>query len=508
MSSFGKLEEGGSAGGASAAAEPAAGHGDGGAKGAQGEVHAPKKNDGKSEISGAVFNLANAIIGAGVGGMPYALKEAGFYGGMMLICMVALCSDYTVRLLITLSRKTKSKYYEDLMGSQFGHSGYLFVVGAMGIFAYGAMVAYLIGIGDNMSIVVSQWSGVHLATNPWLKRVTLVTLAICAVLPLAMLKNMAKLSKTSFISLLSVIFILFVVVTRAITGPGDARQPVTPEERELRVFDSQFFPAIGVIAFAFVCHHACFIVFNTLRDNTEERWAKTVHLTLMTATSVMFVLACAAFLTFRGVMNGSFLTNYSYKDSLCNIMRCLFAVAQTLTYPLELFVARHAVHAIVFPAQKWTDQQHLVITLLLWGSSLAIALNVADLGAVLELTGGVAAVSIGFLVPAILHFKMTPELKWKIWENKPSKRAQACVTFARSYFVFVVGVLAMTFTIISMLTHMSEHTAEPHDAFDAGAITFDEYGNPISNGNTGVTQGGAGPNDQEMRRLLLGGGGL
>ena len=79
--------------------------------------------------------------------MPYALKLAGLYGGVLLIAVVACCSDYTVRKIVTLSRMTKSKYYEDLVSSQFGHKGYLFVVGAMGIFAYGAMVAYLMGIG-------------------------------------------------------------------------------------------------------------------------------------------------------------------------------------------------------------------------------------------------------------------------------------------------------------------------------------------------------------------------
>ena len=79
--------------------------------------------------------------------MPYALKLAGLYGGLLLIATVGYCSDYTVRMIVTLSRKSKSKYYEDLVSSQFGHKGYLFVVGAMGIFAYGAMVAYLMGIG-------------------------------------------------------------------------------------------------------------------------------------------------------------------------------------------------------------------------------------------------------------------------------------------------------------------------------------------------------------------------
>jgi sodium-coupled neutral amino acid transporter 11 len=278
------------------------------------------------------------------------------------------------------------------------------------------------GIGDNMSIVVSSWSGTDLHANPWIKRVTLSVISLGAVLPLALLRNMSALSKTSALSISAVLFIILVVLKNATFGAGDAPVPVKESDKALLLIDSNFFPAVGVIAFAFVCHHACFIVFNTLRDNTEARWATTIHLTLLTATSVMWVLAVAAFYTFRGIMTGSFLTNYSYTDPLCNFMRCLFAVAQTLTYPIELFVARHAIHAIAFPAQKWTNEQHYIITLLLWGSSLAIALNVADLGAVLEVTGGIAAVSIGFLVPAILHFKMTPELNWRIWRNKPSKR--------------------------------------------------------------------------------------
>jgi len=421
--------------------------------------------------------------------MPYALKEAGFYGGMILILVVAMCSDYTVRLIVSLGQKAKRKYYEDLCASQFGHAGYVFVVGAMGIFAYGAAVAYLIGIGDNMAIVVSHWSGTDLHANPWVKRVTLSAIAFGAVLPLALLRNMAALSKTSFISICAVIFIIGVVIKNAITGPGDAPVPITPEDRELKFIDSNFFPAIGVIAFAFVCHHACFIVYNTLRDNTEKRWNTTVHATLGVATTVMFILAVAAFYTFRGIMKGSFLTNYSYTDEICNIMRCLFAVAQTLTYPLELFVTRHAVHALMFPAQKWTNQQHYVITLLIWGSSLSIALNVSDLSVVLELTGGVAAVSIGFLMPALLHFKMTPHLDWRIWKNKGSKKLTACREFAFSYFVFIIGVLAMVFTIVTMSAHLMHHEV-PHDAFDPNAEDIANNNGIDSNTNSGPLEFG------------------
>lgn len=295
--------------------------------------------------------------------MPYALKEAGFWSGILLLMVVAMTSDYTVRLLVRLGVKVKKSYYEQLVQSQFGQKGYVAVSAAMGIFAYGAMVAYLIGIGewggggekrgggearreegreglamqcnachvplstinsspvthspllpsflpsllplpasllplvvagDTMSIVVAHWGGIDLHADPWVKRVVLVSLATGAVLPLALLKNMAALSKTSFISLMSVVFILGVVFAQAIGGTGDARVPVTEAERTLHFIDTSFFPAIGIIAFAFVCHHACFIVYNTLRDNTEARWAKTVHLSIGVAWTVMILLAMSA----------------------------------------------------------------------------------------------------------------------------------------------------------------------------------------------------------------------
>jgi sodium-coupled neutral amino acid transporter 11 len=96
--------------------------------------------------------FAAQILGAGVGGMPFALKEAGFWSGCFLMLIVAATSDYTVRLLIRLGQQVKKKYYEQLVQSQFGRVGYLAVSAAMGIFAYGAMCAYLIGIGASRRV--------------------------------------------------------------------------------------------------------------------------------------------------------------------------------------------------------------------------------------------------------------------------------------------------------------------------------------------------------------------
>lgn len=105
----------------------------------------------------------------------------------------------------------------------------------------------------------------------------------------------------------AVVFILGVVVLNAVAGPKEDTKMPQGADRDLLFIDSKFGPAvrpsgarllcwpslpfmhilftplpfvdyssfpvppqIGVISFAFVCHHACFIVYNTLRDNTDR----------------------------------------------------------------------------------------------------------------------------------------------------------------------------------------------------------------------------------------------
>ena len=148
----------------------------------------------------------------------------------------------------------------------------------------------------------------------------------------------------------------------------------------------------------------------------------------------------------------------------------MFSVAQTLTYPLELFVSRHSVHALFFADEKrLTDRQHTMVTLVLWSSSLAIALNVADLSVVLELTGGVSAVFIGFVLPPLLHFKMGG-FSPLIWRNPPGERLAACKELWFSIYVLLFGLLAMTLTVWTIGAELAlGGAAVPKDASMANA---------------------------------------
>ena len=73
-----------------------------------------------------------------------------------------------------------------------------------------------------------------------------------------------------------------------------------------------------------------------------------------------------------------------------------------LTYPMEMFVARHCVIEGLCKGDK-SFKTHLIVTLVLWGLTMLVALLLEDVGVVLELTGAFSASSLGYILPALCY---------------------------------------------------------------------------------------------------------
>ena len=54
----------------------------------------------KSDIGGASSNLVNSIVGAGIIGIPYALKESGLVVGVLLLILVACCAGKDTNIFL------------------------------------------------------------------------------------------------------------------------------------------------------------------------------------------------------------------------------------------------------------------------------------------------------------------------------------------------------------------------------------------------------------------------
>ena len=59
----------------------------------------------KSGILGCTANLVNAIVGSGIVGIPFAIKEVGFVAGILLVILCAILTEKSLRLLIATAKQ-------------------------------------------------------------------------------------------------------------------------------------------------------------------------------------------------------------------------------------------------------------------------------------------------------------------------------------------------------------------------------------------------------------------
>ncbi|CAM9763087.1 unnamed protein product, partial [Ectocarpus fasciculatus] len=172
---------------------------------------------GNSSAAGAVSNLVNTIVGAGIIGLPFALAESGLWAGVFMLCLAAFLTNRSTNMLIVAGEKIGRLNYEELMVDSFGNVGvylYSFFVVLLG---YGAMSAYLILVADTIP-EIAKASGT--TNGPFADRHAVIFMfGIFVVLPLSLLKDLSKLAYTSGISVLADVFLTLIVL---FAGAGEA----------------------------------------------------------------------------------------------------------------------------------------------------------------------------------------------------------------------------------------------------------------------------------------------
>jgi Transmembrane amino acid transporter protein len=112
-------------------------------------------------LIGTSANLVNTIVGAGIIGIPFAVEQSGLVVGLFLLLLVSWMTAKSLRMIVELARNHPQlagkgiSTFEDLMKIPFGEAGKTFMLVSMFVFAYGAMVAYLIIIKDSVPTIIA-----------------------------------------------------------------------------------------------------------------------------------------------------------------------------------------------------------------------------------------------------------------------------------------------------------------------------------------------------------------
>jgi len=380
------------------------------------------KAETKSTVTGASFNLINGIVGAGIVGIPFAVKEAGLISGVVMIVMCAFLTVKSLRLLIETAKHVDVQSYETLLEASFGKFGFYFISIAMLCNAYGAMVSYLMIVKETLPSLLGYDDD-----DEYMGRVTLTVSTLLIIFPLSMQRDMAALAKTSIIS---VCFDLIMVAVVIIVSP--VKQSVAAAGGLAEVVSNStfrpdtFFVGVGVLSFAFVCQHASFIIAGSLERPTKERWGMVTGNALTFCGCLATLCGAIGYLGFLDDTDGNILNNLGsskYADAstqhLAMLARGLMCTCMFFVYPIESFVARHVMIVLFFKGRKAHEgddhailarkDRRMALTLFLYLLALAPALFVKSLGPVLAISGSLGGSSLSYIGPGAAYLAVHGE---------------------------------------------------------------------------------------------------
>uniref|UniRef100_A0A669EYQ2 Putative sodium-coupled neutral amino acid transporter 11 n=1 Tax=Oreochromis niloticus TaxID=8128 RepID=A0A669EYQ2_ORENI len=365
----------------------------------------------RNSMISASFNFINSIIGSGIIGLPYALNQAGLPFGLLLLIVVGFITDYSIILLIKGGNLSGTNSYQSLVHSTFGFPGFVILSGLQFLYPFIAMISYNITIGDTLTKVFQRIPGVgpdHILAE---RHFVIILSTVVFTLPLSLYRNIERLGKVSFLSMVLTVIILIIVIIRAATfGPQ-----ILPTDDAWAFAKWNAIQAVGVMSFAFICHHNSFLIYGSLEQPTLANWSQVTHISVGSALIISAGFAVAGYTTFTGYTQGDIFENYCRNDNLATFGRFCFGISIITTFPLECFVTREVVSNVIC-SRDLSKTEHAAITMLIVAVCTSISLAYDCLGVVLELNGALSATPLIFIIPSACFLKLSSG-RWFDGEN-------------------------------------------------------------------------------------------
>lgn len=350
-------------------------------------------------------------------GIPFAVKEAGLVSGLAMIVLSALLTVKSLRLLIETAKHIDVQSYETLLEAAFGKAGFYFISLAMLCNAYGAMVSYLMIIKETLPTLLG-----YDVEDVYMARIILTVSTLLVIFPLSMQRDMAALAKTSIVSVcFDLIMVAIVVVISPVKeSVAEAGGLATVVQTSTIHWDT-FFVGVGVLSFAFVCHHASFIIAGSLERPTKQRWGMVTGNALTFCGCLAVLCGTVGYLGFMEHTDGNILNNLGEgpynagptTQRLAMLARGLMCTCMFFVYPIESFVARHVMIVLFFKGRKAHEgddhavlarkDRRLALTLFLYVVALTPALTLESLGPVLAISGSLGGSSLSYIGPGAVY---------------------------------------------------------------------------------------------------------
>eukprot|EP01095_Lingulamoeba_sp_RSL-Kostka_P000547 TRINITY_DN10833_c0_g1_i1.p1 TRINITY_DN10833_c0_g1~~TRINITY_DN10833_c0_g1_i1.p1 ORF type:complete len:517 (-),score=112.47 TRINITY_DN10833_c0_g1_i1:12-1562(-) len=412
-------------------------------------------------LTGALINLFNCAVGAGILSLPFAIDSISLIPGIIIYAVMSIIAMYTLHLLVLCAKNQKCDSYLELVEVLFGkYIRKLFEIIVV-LYTFGVLVGYIIIVGDLLPLLLQVWFGYSTFEeenssdenssnysasfssledsssseeeifwlSPFFIQLVVVSLIIT---PLVFLK---KIDSLKIVSSLAVICVLYFTLVVVVTSIIDIQELAVNGEFADKItyfhLSTDMFLGIPLIAFSIGGHIQCISIFSELqeKDQTVKRWDIVSFLLVISLTVVYLTVAVLSYLRFLPGDNSNVLKqmlSYDPNNIWVQITTLAMSVVVIFSYPLISWPLRQSLDSLLFPKKTpsssttcgsdWGDDLRFIFeNLAIIVSTFVIAVAVDNLEAVFGLTGAIGGVLVKFVLPVAIFLKINYD------QNKKSK---------------------------------------------------------------------------------------
>ena len=366
---------------------------------------------GGTSTLGSVFLIINAALGAGLLNFPKAFDTAGGVVVALLVQVVLLVFIMSALIILAKTSDIKgSVTLQELMGTVSGKTGTMITSIIVTIYTFGTCITFLIIIGDQFDRALESLWGPRFCDDFYLNRDFLVPVtSVLIILPLCYTKKIDFLKYVSMLGVLTIVYVVMLIVVQYALGDYSNQQGriKTAPEDWLDVMT-----VVPVICFGYQCHVSVIPIYSCMKHRNIKHFTIASSAAILACCLTYTGAATFGYLTFGSNVADDILLNYSAKQPAVMIALIAMAAKTYTTYPILLFCGREAISTIIKDTMIREDSERkekirrVIIATVWFVATLIFAIEVPDIGIVINLLGSLAAVFI-FVFPGVCLWQTT-----------------------------------------------------------------------------------------------------
>jgi len=359
---------------------------------------------GGQNILSAIINLAKGAVGVGILSFPFAFKNTGILGGLIVTLGMILISIVSLIMLTWLADVTRSSTYQEIVlrvsGKMMSVISELLII----LLLFGSCIAFLIAIGDASLPFVKQIVGRQLPNDFLIRRVVIIVIGLVFIFPLCLFRTMKSLWISSFFGMVSITYLTGYVSQLGIENYWELnlRPPV-----ELFHWDfNGLLLTIPIMCYSYQCQFLVPPLFAELRRPTRSRMTVVVVATICVCSLLYIPMGIFGYMTFGPATESNILLNLSGTSIATTVARLSIILMVIVSYPVLLMPARLAMISLLYQTSECSNFIFYGLTVVFFLLTLVLAIFVPKIEMVFAIAGGTLGSWLILIIPGILMLRM------------------------------------------------------------------------------------------------------